>query len=182
LLVLAAVTFTAFTANTHAQNKCTATGVMAGEKFAASHCAAAVYPDQHSVTIWFNESPITPQESDAFQVSAYADSSKGGKERTMLLVALCPGGGQPTASAGSIKSIDLGLTHQKSAMASAQWVVEAPKDFKVERIAGDVKPGGKLAGRITGARASDGRPYAWDLTFDVTLPAKEAAAGLACGK
>jgi hypothetical protein len=67
-------------------------------------------------------------------------------------------------------------------MAGAQWVVEAPKEFKVERIAGEVKPGGKLAGRITGGRTSDGRPYAWDLVFDVVLPAKEAAAGLTCGK
>lgn len=180
--LVATIAFTAFAITAQAQNKCAATGVMAGEKFTASHCAAAVYPDQHSVTLWFNESPITPQESDAFQVSAYADSTKGGKERTMLLVAFCPGGGQPIASAGSIKSIDLGLTHAKSAMAGAQWVIEAPKDFKVERIAGDVKPGGKLAGRITGSRSSDGRPYAWDLTFDVTLPAKEAAAGMSCGK
>jgi len=179
---LAVVAFTAFAGGAHAQYKCTATGVMAGEKFTANHCAAAVYPDQHSVTLWFNESPITPKESAAFEVSAYTDSSKGGKERTMLLVAFCPGGGQPTATAASIRSIDLGLTHAKSAMAGAQWVVEAPKDFKVERIAGDVKPGGKLTGRIIGARSSDGRPYAWDLTFDVTLPAKEAAAGMGCGR
>jgi hypothetical protein len=67
-------------------------------------------------------------------------------------------------------------------MAGAQWVVEAPKDFKVDRIAGDVKPGGKLTGRITGSRSSDGRPYSWDLTFDVTLPTKEAASGMTCAK
>lgn len=166
----------------HAQNKCTATGVMAGEKFAANHCAVAMYPDQNSVTLWFSENPITPQEAESFQASAYADSSKGGKERTMLLVAFCPGGGKPAAAAGAVRSIDLGLSHAKSAMAGAQWVIEAPKDFKVDRIEGDVKPGGRLAGRITGSRSSDGRPYSWDLTFDVTLPAKEAASGLSCGK
>jgi hypothetical protein len=71
---------------------------MAGEKFSIAHCAAAVYPDSNSVTIWFNESPITLQEAEAFQNSAYADSSKGGKERTMLLVAFCPGGGKATAA------------------------------------------------------------------------------------
>ncbi len=179
---VAAIALAACAATAHAQNKCTATGVMAGEKFSVTHCAVAVYPDSNSVTIWFNESPITAQEAQAFQDSAYADSSKGGKERTMLLVAFCPGGGKTAAAAGAVKSIDLGLSHAKSAMAGAQWVVEAPKDFKVDRIAGDVKPGGKLTGRITGSRSSDGRPYSWDLTFDVALPTKEAASGLGCGK
>lgn len=181
-LWIAAAAFAACAVPAHAQNKCTATGVMAGEKFNVTHCAAAVYPDSNSVTLWFNESPITPQEAEAFQSSAYADSSKAGKERTMLLVAFCPGGGKAVVAAAAVKSIDIGMSHAKSAMASAQWVVEAPKDFKVDRIAGDVKPGGTLTGRITGSRTSDGRPYAWDLTFDVTLPAKEAASGLICGK
>jgi hypothetical protein len=181
LVVLAFALLPALAAPAHAQNKCTATGVMAGEKFSANHCAVAFMGDQRSVTIWFNESPITPPEEKAFQQSAFADSTKGGKERTMLLVAFCPGGGKPTASAGSVRLIDLNLTHAKSAMAGAQWVVEAPKDFKVDRIAGEVKAGGKLAGRITGSRTSDGRPYAWDLAFDVTLPANEAAAGITCG-
>jgi hypothetical protein len=166
----------------HAQNKCSATGVMAGEKFNAGHCAVAFYPDQNSVTIWFNEAAITPQEQEAFEISAYADSAKGGKDRTMLLALFCPGGGQAAASAGAIKSIDLGLTHAKSALAGAQWVVEAPRDFKVERISGDLKPGGKLSGRITGARTSDGRPYSWDLAFDLSLPAREAASGMTCKK
>ena len=165
-----------------AQDKCTATGVMAGERFAANNCVVSIFPDTKSVTIWFNESPITPQERDAFQASAYADSTKGGKERTMLLVAFCPGGGAAAASAGAVKSIDMGLSHAKSAMASAQWVVNAPRDFKVEKMAGEVKLGGSLSGRITGSRSVDGRPYSWDLAFDVALPAKEAASGLGCGK
>jgi hypothetical protein len=181
LLPIAVCCFTA-AITAHAQDKCSATGVMAGERFAVSNCAAAIYTDQRSVTLWFNESPLTPQEIAAFQASAYADSAKGGKDRTMLLVAFCPGGGQESASAGSIKSIDFGLTHAKSAMAGAQWVIEAPKDFKVDRISGSVKPGGSLTGRIVGNRTSDGRPYAWDLTFDVTLPTQEAASGLSCGK
>jgi len=179
---LAAVWLAAFAVTGHAQNKCVATGVMGGEKFTVNHCAAALLTDQRSVTLWFNESPLTPQEVEAFQVSAYAQSTKDGKERTMLLVAFCPGGGSATASPASVKSIDLGLTHAKSAMAGAQWLIEAPKDFKVERMGGDVKPGGKLSGRITGGRSSDGRPYAWDLTFDVTLPATDAASGIMCGK
>jgi hypothetical protein len=58
-------------------------------------------------------------------------------------------------------------------------VLGAPQDFKVEQIAGEAVPGGKLSGRITGKRASDG-PYTWDLKFDVTLPTQEAASGVAC--
>jgi hypothetical protein len=177
--LLAVILLAAATA--HAQNKCSATGVMAGETFALNHCAVAVYPDEKSVTIWFNESPITPQEQEAFQASAYADSTKGGSERTMLLVLFCPGGGKALPSPAAVKSIDMGFTHAKSALAGAQWLVPA-QNFKVERIAGDVKPGGKLAGRITGSRSSDGRPYTWDLSFDLMLPAKEAASGMTCGK
>jgi len=179
---LATVFLALFATTAHAQNKCSATGVMAGETFVANNCAAALLGDQHSVTLWFNESPISPKEMEDFQSSAYANATKDGKERTMLLLAFCPGGGKAVASAGSIKSIDFGLSHAKSAMASAQWVVQAPKDFKVDKISGDLKPGGNLVGRITGSRSSDGRPYAWDLTFDVTLPAKDAASGVTCGK
>ena len=155
---------------------------MAGEKFVANNCAAALYIDEHSVTIWFNESLISPKEVEDFQSSAYAKPVKDGKERTMLLLAFCPGGGKAIASASSFKSIDFALTHAKSAMAGAQWVIQAPKDFKVDKISGDLKPGGNLVGKITGSRASDGRPYAWDLSFDVTLPAKDAASGITCGK
>lgn len=72
----------------------------------------------------------------------------------MLLLAFCPGGGKAVAAAASIKSIDFALSHAKSAMASAQWVVQAPKDFKVDKISGDLKPGGNLAGKITGSRSS----------------------------
>jgi hypothetical protein len=165
-----------------AQNRCTAAGVMAGERFAANHCAVSFMPDARSVTIWFSENPIADAEADAFALSAWADSTQAGKARTMLLVAFCPGGSGANASASAVKSMDLNLTHAKSPMAGAQWVVEAPKDFKVERIAGDLKPGARLAGRITGARTSDGRPYSWDLAFDVVLPEKEAASGVACGR
>src|SRR5271156_2243898 len=43
----------------HAQNTCTATGVMAGLKFAANNCVAAMSSSQHSVAVWFNEEPIS---------------------------------------------------------------------------------------------------------------------------
>jgi len=179
---LATGLFVLFAATAHAQNKCSATGVMAGEKFVTNNCAVALENDEHSVTIWFNESPISAKEMEDFQSSAFASPTKDGKERTMLLVAFCPGGGKVAASAGSIKSIDLALTHAKSAMAGAQWVIKAPKEFKVDTISGDLKPGGKLVGKITGSRSSDGRPYSWDLAFDLMLPGKSAASGVACGK
>jgi hypothetical protein len=181
-LLLATLCLSSVAATTYAQSKCTATGVMAGEKFSLSHCAVAFLVDpQPSVTLWFNESPIAPTEVEAFHIGSQPSSLKDGKPRTMVVAAFCPGGGQPKASAGAVKSMDVGFTHGKSAMAGAQWVIEAPKDFKVERISGDVRAGGKLSGRITGGRTSDGRPYAWDFTFDVTLPANEAASGIGCG-
>ena len=40
--------------------------------------------------------------------------------------------------------------------------------------------GGKLAGRVTGKDANDSS-YSWEVDFDLTLPAKGAAAGPGCG-
>jgi TPR repeat protein len=161
-----------------APDKCSATGSMEGEKFAATHCAVALYGDQHSVAIWFNEDPISPAESETFQLSSYVDGAKGGKQRTLVQVMFCPGGGSATASAAAVKSIDLNTNHAKSPLAGIQWVVESPKDFKVEKLSGEVKPGGRLTGKIVGNRSKT----AWNLDFDVTLPAKDAAAGMSCGK
>jgi len=161
-----------------APDKCSATGSMEGEKFAATHCAVALYGDQHSVAIWFNEEPISAAESESFQVSSYVGEAKGGKQRTQMQIMFCPGGGTATASAAAVKSIDLNTNHAKSPLLGVQWVVESPKDFKVEKMTGDVKPGGRLAGRIVGSRSKT----AWNLEFDVTLPVKDAAAGMSCGK
>ena len=61
----------------------------------------------------------------------------------------------------------------KSPIAGIQRVVEAPRDFKVERMSGDVKPGGTLSGKITGSL--DKTLFNFD--FELTLPAKDAAAG-----
>jgi hypothetical protein len=179
--MLAAIGLLASAAPAQAAGTCSASGVMAGESFSLAHCAAAFLPGENSVTLWFNEQPISPDEQATFEMSAYALNIANGRERTMVLVAFCPGGGATTASAGGVKSIDMGLSHAKSAMAGRQWVLGAPQDFKVEQIAGEVVPGGKLSGRITGKRASEG-PYTWDLKFDVTLPTQEAASGVTCAK
>jgi TPR repeat protein len=160
------------------KTRCSATGLMGGEKFMATNCVASLYGDQHSVAIWFNEDAITPQEADNFRTSSYADGTKDGKQRTMAIIMFCPGGGKETASAAAVKSIDLNTNHARSPMAGIQRVVQAPTDFKVEKMTGEVKPDGVLSGKIAGNL--DKTTFAFD--FELNLPAKDAAAGMSCGK
>ena len=160
------------------RTRCSATGSMGGEKFTASHCVASLYGDQRSVAIWFNEDAITPQEAESFQTSSYADGAKGGKQRTMAIIMFCPGGGKETASAAAVKSIDLNTNHAKAPMAGIQRVVQAPRDFKVEKMTGDVTPGGALSGKIAGNL--DKTAFTFD--FELNLPTRDAAAGMSCGK
>ena len=160
------------------KTRCSASGSMGGEKFAATNCVASFYGDSNSVAIWFNEDAIAPQEAEAFQSSAYATGDKGGKPRTMAIIMFCPGGGKPTAAAVAVKKIDINTNHARSPMAGIQRVVEAPKDFKVEKMTGEVKAGGTLSGKVSGNL--DKTSFTFD--FDVNLPAKEAAAGMGCGK
>ena len=163
-------------AATPVKTRCSATGTMGGEKFAATNCVAALYGDQHSVAIWFNEDPITPAEAESFQLSSYADGAKGGKQRTMAIIMFCPGGGKETAAASAVKSIDLNTNHAKSPMVGIQRVVEAPKDFKVDKMTGDIKPGGTLSGKIAGNLEKT----AFTFDFELSLPARDAAAGMSC--
>jgi uncharacterized protein len=165
-------------ASVSVKTRCSATGSMGGEKFTATNCVASLYGDQHSVAIWFNEDPIAPAEAENFQMSSYADGAKGGKQRTMAIIMFCPGGGKETPSPAAVKSIDLNTNHAKSSMAGIQRVVEAPRDFKVEKMTGDIKPGGTLSGKIVGNL--DKTAFAFD--FELNLPAKDAAAGMSCGK
>jgi hypothetical protein len=53
--------------------------------------------------------------------------------------------------------------------------------LKIEKLSGDLKSGGRLAGKITGSKNVDQAPYSWDIDFDLALPAKGAAAGPGCG-
>ncbi|HEY1459568.1 MAG TPA: tetratricopeptide repeat protein [Casimicrobiaceae bacterium] len=161
-----------------ASDKCSATGAMEGEKFTATHCAISLYGDQHSVAIWFNEDAITPDEAVAFQLSSYAGEDKAGKRRTRVQIMFCPGGGSSNVSPSAVKSIDFNTSHAKSAFSGVQWVVEAPKDFKVEKLSGKLEPGGTLSGRIVGQRAKT----SWTFDFDLNLPTKDSAAGMSCGK
>lgn len=159
-------------------DKCTATGSMGGDKFTASHCAASFYNDQNSVAIWFNEDPITTEEATDFAISAHAEEKKGGKPRTLVAIMFCPGGGAQTANPAAVKTIDFSTNSAKSPFAGVQWTIEAGKDFKVDKMSGDVKPGGVLVGHVVGTYGKT----SFDLAFDVALPAKEAAAGIGCGK
>jgi len=159
------------------KTRCLATGTMGGEKFTATHCVASLYGDQHSVAIWFNEDAITSEDADSFRTSSYAATATGGKERTMAIIMFCPGGGAEKASAQAVRSIDLNTNHSRSPMAGIQRVLEAPKDFKIEKMTGDVKPDGVLSGKISGG--IDKTTIAFE--FELSLPSKEAAAGMSCG-
>jgi hypothetical protein len=169
---------TAAAATAPVKTRCSATGLMGGERFTATNCVASLYGDQHSVAIWFNQDAITSQEAESFQTSSYADGTKGGKQRTMAIIMFCPGGGKETASAAAVKSIDLNTNHARSPMAGIQRVVQAPRDFKVEKMTGEVKPGGALSGKIAGNL--DKTTFTFD--FELNLPAKDAAAGMSCSK
>ena len=161
-----------------AQNKCSATGLMGGEKFLTNHCAVALYGSQHSVAIWFNEDHITAEEAADFQTSATVDMAKNGKQRTLLLIMFCPGGGATTASPAAVKSMSLTTNHAKSLLAGIQWNVKAPKDFKIGALSGEVKPGGTLAGQMIGRW----HKTTWNITFDVKLPTTDSATGMSCGQ
>jgi len=160
------------------KTRCLASGMMGGEKFTATHCVASVYGDEHSVAIWFNEDAITPEEADSFQMSSYADGTTGGKQRTMAIIMFCPGGGSETASAQAVQSIDLNTNHSRSPMAGMQRALQAPKDFKVERMTGAVKADGVLSGKISGG--IEKTTFTFD--FELNLPSKDAAAGMSCSK
>ena len=104
------------------------------------------------------------------------DSSTGVKRRTLLQIMFCPGGGTGTATPAAVRSIDVNTNHARSPLAGVQQVLDAPADFKVERLEGDLRPGGRLAGRIAATRART----MWTADFDLTLPMKDAAAGMTC--
>ena len=159
-----------------AKNRCSAVGTMSGERFSLSHCAVSFLADQHSVAIWFNETPITAAEADDYATSAYTADRKSGKERTLVRIGFCPGGGNATASPAAVKMLELGSNHAKSVLAGVQTVLHPPGDFRVERLSGTVEPGAPLSGRFVGKHGSS----AWTIDFDVALPAKDSAAGLVC--
>ena len=168
-----------------AEDSCIVKVVLGGKPVTMRHCVAAVYEDAHSVTLWFSDAPFTAAEVDMFHLNSYAkDKDDAGKPRTMMHMAFCPGGGKAEANPNAVKSVELSVNHASSFMISRQWVFELPKDKEnvaFEKLAGAIDRGGRVSGHAKGGKTSDGATYSWDVTFDVTLPGKSAAAGLTCG-
>lgn len=164
-----------------AQNKCTAKGMMAGQAFNLTYCEVAYYQSSQGVSIWFSSTPITQEEREFFQLSSSADRFRKG--RTNVFLGFCPGGGSATASPKTAKSMELAFKHATvmDLGPQDQWVLEpTSKGMKVERLAGDMKKGGKLTGKISGEIPAKKPPFTWDLEFDLTLPQKAAGAGPGC--
>jgi hypothetical protein len=165
-----------------AQNKCSAKGTMGGQKFELTNCEVAFYAGSNGATIWFSSTPITAEERESFQRSSTADGFKKG--RTMVQLGFCPGGGSAVPSPKTATSVEIGFKHAtvRDLGTQDQWVLEPAKDkqIKVDRLSGDLKKGGKLAGKITGAIAGHKPPFDWDLEFDLTLPQNAAGAGPGC--
>lgn len=177
-----AATLFAVAAQSSAQSKCSATGQMAGQAFSLANCEVAIYEGGPGVTIWFSSTPITSEERDFFQTSSSVDRFRKG--RTMVQLAFCPGGGSAAASPKSAKNIEIAFKHATvpDLGPQDQWVFNSASDkqIKFEALAGDLKRGGKLTGKVTGAVAGQKPPFNWNLQFDLVLPQKGAGAGPAC--
>jgi hypothetical protein len=180
---LVAVFLLALPLAARAADTCVAKAVFGGKAVTFKGCAMAVY-DEKGVTLYFNESPISAEEATAFAWNSYPkDKDAAGKPRTMMTIGFCPGGASGPPSPGAAKSVEVSVNHASSPMLGRQWVFELPKDkeLKIQKLSGDLKSGGRLAGKITGGKKSDELDYSWDLVFDIAVPAKAAAAGPGCG-
>lgn len=165
-----------------AQNKCIATGQMGSQAFSLAYCEVAYYEGSNGITIWFSSTPITAEERDFFQTSSSADRFRKG--RSMVHLAFCPGGGSAVPSPKTAKGVEIGFAHATvlSLGPQEQWVLEpaSDKQIKIESLTGELKRGGKLSGKITGAIAGQKPAFNWDLQFDLVLPQRTAGAGPGC--
>jgi hypothetical protein len=165
------------------EDACLVKATFGGKAVTLKHCAAAMY-DEKGVTLFFNEDPISAEEAAAFQWNSYPkDRDAGGKPRTMMTLGFCPGGAGAVPSPDAVKSVEMSVGHSASPMLGRQWVFDLPADkgMKIQKLSGSLKLGGRLAGKIAGAKKSDDLDYSWDIVFDLALPAKAAAAGPSCG-
>ena len=168
-----------------AADKCSVKAVMAGKPATLKYCAVALYNSENSVTLVFSDTPFTSKEVQAFEESSQmSENDAAGKRRTIMHFAFCPGGGKPVMNPAAVKSVEMSADVASSTFLSWQNVFDLPKDkdiVKIEKLSGDLKPGGKITGRITGGRMSDGKKYSWEADFDMKLPAKSAFGGQGCG-
>lgn len=161
-----------------AADKCSARGMMQDQSFKLEACAIAWYPDQNSVAIWFTEKPLSADALKTFHLGSYADL-KG----TAMSFAFCPGGGKAKADPKAVKDVEAAVNHAASPMVQQNWLFKpGDKGLKIEKMSGEMKPGGRLVGRMTVKTTLDqGQAYSWEADFDVAMPAQTAAAGLSCG-
>jgi hypothetical protein len=134
-----------------------------------------------SAGAWFSSTPITPEERDFFQTSSSADRFRKG--RSMVHAGFCAGGGSAVPSPKTAKSVEIGFKHATvlSLGPQDQWVLEpADTQIKIESLTGELKRGGKLSGKITGAIAGQKPAFSWDLQFDLVLPQRAAGAAPSC--
>jgi hypothetical protein len=168
-----------------AQDTCSVKAVLGGKAVLMKHCAVSLYDSEHSVSLYFSDAPFTPKEVEAFQeYSNPSDKDAAGKPRTAMHFAFCPGAGKPVVGAAAVKSVETGIDVAGSPFLGRNWVFDLPKDkdiLKIEKLSGELKPGGRLTGRIIGGKLSDGLKYSWEADFDFHLPAKSAFGGLGCG-
>lgn len=181
----AAAILLALAAVARADDKCLAKAVIGGNAVSLKHCEVAMY-DEKGVTLVFMEAPISAEEVAAFQMNSYPkEKDAGGNRRTMIGLGFCPGGGKTaTPSPGAVGSVEMSVNYASSPLLGREWAFELPRDkalFKIEKLSGNLALGGKLAGRVTGAKKSDELSYSWEIDFDVQLPKKAAAAGIGCG-
>jgi hypothetical protein len=166
-----------------AADGCVAKATIAGKAVVLKNCAVALYDDS-GVTLWFTDAPISAEELSTFQLNSDAKTMySDNRMRTMLSLAFCPGGGKATPSAAKVESVEI-VANEPTPGAWQSFVFHLPADrasLKIEKLSGDLKAGGRLGGKITGAKKEGERPYSWDVDFDVALPAKGAAAGPGCG-
>jgi hypothetical protein len=163
-----------------AENRCSAAVTRGGKKFELRNCAVAYHSSEHSVMIWFTETPLSTGEEKSFQGSAFApERDIHGKYLTMMSLAFCPGGGSSTPAPGDVKSVKVRI-HTADTKLLAHWVSDASKAQGVaaEKMGGDLRPGGRLSGRMTGNGSSWGTSYSWLADFDLRLPEESSTAGM----
>ncbi|HVE65730.1 MAG TPA: hypothetical protein VNC59_04040 [Thermoanaerobaculia bacterium] len=181
-LLLAVVVLVLASSAARAADKCVARANIGGKTVTFKNCAVAVY-DYSGVTLWFTDAPLSAEELSTFQMNSDAKTTyPDNRMRPMLSIAFCPGGGKATASASAVKSVEL-VANEPTPGAWQSFVFSLPADkanLKIEKLSGELKAGGRLAGRITGAKKEGERPYSWDVDFNVALPEKTAAAGPGC--
>jgi hypothetical protein len=160
-----------------AEDKCFAKGKMQEHAFELKSCAVAMY-DNKGVTIWFTEKPLQTATVDTFHLNSYADLTG-----TSMSLSLCPGGNKGVVDPKNATNVYVEVEHAASPMVAQSFGdLSKDKGFKLTKLTGELKPGGRLAGKMTmNTKLDRGQPYSVEAEFDVTLPAKAAAAGPGCG-